>query len=587
MQAYRESEKTRHRRVFKRIEGEGGERNCCQLVREHSCACSIACGATVFAVCFAFILICNSETTLTFFPSTSAPDLPPTPYFPSDGWTYILEAVLSEPWPLSAYRFMSVDNSSAFVLSNGTDGDHQKITLFTKSDKTNPFTFRLQLHCGRFVSYHSTCSDLDLTTSVGLERHFRFASITNADVPFTWRLEAVDRIRCPGRFLSVYADGSLQLDTAATEFRLHPLRGGKLTAIQPNTLQHCADPFMWRYGEQFQLLCSGGHLPLLSSTRMASDVTFSRDGDALGGALPAWAAAGRRWAPENLESPADSNFTWRLCTFSVVEPHSGVHRVGWVMSHVSSQPLASSWADYAPTLFNLGNTPAGEIDPHVFRDPADGATYLLWKTDDNAVGVATTSILAQRIHVSTGHVELTGPRYVLLDSSGLWWAPSFVAGGSLIEAPELIYRGGWYYLFFSAGLYCEASYAEGVARSRHVLGPYSKLLVPVLSTGIMSATWDGERFVGPGHASIVLSTSASAPSPQARDGMRGGMEDKWFIVYHGHKASACTRHTFVSRMHFNTDGWPYVEMVRARENGGDRIETATVESRKRAAERRI
>eukprot|EP01047_Picozoa_sp_COSAG01_P043381 COSAG01_NODE_3847_length_5644_cov_25.352209_8_plen_40_part_00 len=38
-----------------------------------------------------------------------------------------------------------------------------------------------------------------------------------------------------------------------------------------------------------------------------------------------------------------------------------------------------------------------------------------------------------------------------MDSSGLWWVESFVAGGSLIEGPELVHRGGYYYLFFAAG----------------------------------------------------------------------------------------------------------------------------------------
>ena len=41
-----------------------------------------------------------------------------------------------------------------------------------------------------------------------------------------------------------------------------------------------------------------------------------------------------------------------------------------------------------------------------------------------------------------------------------------IAGGSLIEGPELVHRGDYYYLFFAAGKYCQESYSEGVARSR-------------------------------------------------------------------------------------------------------------------------
>lgn len=71
-------------------------------------------------------------------------------------------------------------------------------------------------------------------------------------------------------------------------------------------------------------------------------------------------------------------------------------------------------------------------------------------------------------------------------------------GGSLVEAPEIIKVGAYYYLFFAAGMFCQASYAEGglyarfgcisllgVARSTSLFGPYEKLLVPFLSTGIV------------------------------------------------------------------------------------------------------
>jgi hypothetical protein len=120
-----------------------------------------------------------------------------------------------------------------------------------------------------------------------------------------------------------------------------------------------------------------------------------------------------------------------------------------------------------------------------------------------------------------------------LHSSGLWWVTSWVDGGSLVEGPELLKRGDYYYLFFAAGRccctrccctallalpgcltaapvrftprshllvctpspplrapwavgraldrppgrYCQASYAEGVARSTSIWGPYETMPV--------------------------------------------------------------------------------------------------------------
>ena len=60
----------------------------------------------------------------------------------------------------------------------------------------------------------------------------------------------------------------------------------------------------------------------------------------------------------------------------------GPRRVGWSWATDAPAPLA--WDKHAPTALDLGESPAGEIDQHFFRDPDDGRTYLLWKTDDNS-----------------------------------------------------------------------------------------------------------------------------------------------------------------------------------------------------------
>ena len=83
---------------------------------------------------------------------------------------------------------------------------------------------------------------------------------------------------------------------------------------------------------------------------------------------------------------------------------------------------------------------------HIFKD-VDGTTYLLWKTDDNSVGSRTTRLWGQQIAIRSGSVSLLGTRRQLMNSSGLWWVQSFIAGGSLIEGPELIHWGDYYYLF--------------------------------------------------------------------------------------------------------------------------------------------
>ena len=59
----------------------------------------------------------------------------------------------------------------------------------------------------------------------------------------------------------------------------------------------------------------------------------------------------------------------------------------------------------------------------------------------------------------------------------------------------MLKAGGYYYLFFAAGKFCTASYAEGVARATSVWGPFEKLPVPLLSTGITGRT-GGQKITG-------------------------------------------------------------------------------------------
>lgn len=178
---------------------------------------------------------------------------------------------------------------------------------------------------------------------------------------------------------------------------------------------------------------------------------------------------------------------------------------------------------------------------------------MFWKSDDNNVGASSTRIWAQEISLSDDAsavgVMLKGSATVVMDSTGLWWIDSWVAGGSLVEGPEVVYRDGWYYLFFASGRYCESSYAEGVARSRSITGPYEKMGVPVLSTGAVGyEAAGGKKLIGPGHASFLNIPSTSTDL---------------YAVYHASigSGSACTRYPYKARIEWGADGWPYAALL--------------------------
>eukprot|EP01051_Picozoa_sp_SAG22_P010692 SAG22_NODE_976_length_6199_cov_1.414426_5_plen_215_part_00 len=209
-------------------------------------------------------------------------------------------------------------------------------------------------------------------------------------------------------------------------------------------------------------------------------------------------------------------------------------------------------------------------------DPDTGETYLLWKTDDNSLPPPAglkTRIWAQQVELTPQRqhgkrqgqgqgppaVKQLGQPKEIMDSAGLWWVDSWVAGGTLVEGPELVKHNGTFFLFFAAGKYCQPSYCEGVARSDSIWGPYEKMPTPLLSTSIVGtaatgrggeAHWPLAKLVGPGHASFVQAESET--------GSGGGGGD-WFAVWHASKGQNCNRFGFVDKMVFGADGWPRIE----------------------------
>jgi beta-xylosidase len=309
----------------------------------------------------------------------------------------------------------------------------------------------------------------------------------------------------------------------------------------------CADPFVWHANSTgtYDLICTSNLFDFLSSNVIGPSTTFNKIGEAISGqGIPSWAQPNSRWAPENIEVAVAGN-TWNFIFWAQQIGSGSIHRIGWVAS--PKGPVPNGYSVFAPEQLNLGQAAGGDIDPHVFADPVSGNHYLVWKTDDNNAGMDYTRIWAQQISFSNDsqiRVNLIGKPAVILDSTGLWWSTSWVNGGSLIEGPEIIYVQPWYYLFFASGRYCEDTYMEGAARSRSVLGPYEKMLIPLLSTGIVG-TANGQKLLGPGHASYVQDSGSG----------------QWNSVWHASTGSdsACVRYPYDSNVRFTNNGWPYAD----------------------------
>ncbi|MCM0675312.1 glycoside hydrolase family 43 protein [Micromonospora phytophila] len=237
------------------------------------------------------------------------------------------------------------------------------------------------------------------------------------------------------------------------------------------------DPHAIRVGDTWYLFhtnAGGRNVPVLTSPDL---VEWTPAGDALP-ELPAWADAGKNWAPEAIELAPDRFVLY----YTVAERESGRQCVGRAVAAAPQGPYRDDSTGPLICQAELG----GAIDASPFRD-TDGSLWLLWKNDGNAVGVDTW-LWSQRL--SPDGLTLVGEPTKLLKQTEPW-------EGTLIEGPFFHRQDGRLFLFFAANAYDRAEYAEGYAICGSPTGPCVKAPEnPILKTN--------EAASGPGHASMVV-----------------------------------------------------------------------------------
>jgi arabinan endo-1,5-alpha-L-arabinosidase len=115
-------------------------------------------------------------------------------------------------------------------------------------------------------------------------------------------------------------------------------------------------------------------------------------------------------------------------------------------------------------------------------------------------------------------------------------------GGGSIEAPFIVRRCGYYYLFVSFGACCrgaDSTYNINVGRSSSLFGPYAdREGRPMLEGGGTLLLQGGGDWVGPGHNAVLF------------DGTRA------YNVYHAYAASNGASQLRISELVWDAEGWP-------------------------------
>ena len=258
------------------------------------------------------------------------------------------------------------------------------------------------------------------------------------------------------------------------------MRGPKPPYTNPVIASDCPDPGVIAVpsggGTDYDLVCTGGSFPI----RTSRGLVFWKDTGAsiLPSGKPSWAANGsRNWAPEIHHVGGEY-----VAYFTTVN--------GADVLSIGAAHSANVLGPYVDLGHALVEDPLGVIDATFFEDD-DGSRWLFYKIDGNARGKPTPIFVRRLAPDGLSFAAGSTPVQVLVNDPTTW-------EGGVIEAPWVVKRGGYYYLFYSGNVY-DYRYRTGVARSKKIDATFEKHGAPLL---INDAAW-----VGPGHGSVVTVNS--------------------------------------------------------------------------------
>jgi arabinan endo-1,5-alpha-L-arabinosidase len=251
--------------------------------------------------------------------------------------------------------------------------------------------------------------------------------------------------------------------------------------------------------------------------------------------MPAWASKAIKgtvgiWAPDVSFSNGRYRVYYSVSTFG-----SNRSAIGLATSaSLNPRDPAYGWRDEGEVFASNKTDRYNAIDPNLVVD-REGRHWL-------SFGSFWTGLKMFRIDPATGKRLGRDNKLISLAER---------AKPGAVEAPYIIERNGYYYLFASYDFCCrgaKSTYYTIVGRSKDVTGPYvdydGKRLMQGYGQVVLHSKLDKtKRFVGPGHVSIL------------RDGPRD------YIVYHAYDTRNKGEPTLrIARLGWTADGWPVAQL---------------------------
>lgn len=281
------------------------------------------------------------------------------------------------------------------------------------------------------------------------------------------------------------------------------------------------DPSVVAEGRYFYSFSTGDYLPVQRST----DLLRWESVGSVFAAPPEWVSRELGFVPRDLWAPDISFFDG---LYHLYYAGSSFGTNGSVIGLATTPTLDPGspdyrWTDRGMVLRSRAGDDFNAIDPELFLD-VDGSAWL-------AFGSFWDGIRLRRLDRVSGLPSAADPTVYRLASRS----------GASVEAPSILRRGGYYYLFASFDYCCRgvnSDYRLVVGRASAVTGPYfDRDGVPLAALGGTDLLRGYNEFRGPGHSDTFVV---------------GGVD---WLVHHYYDVADGESRQSVRRVVWR-DGWP-------------------------------
>ncbi len=294
------------------------------------------------------------------------------------------------------------------------------------------------------------------------------------------------------------------------------------------TLKQVHDPVIAKDGDRYYLFSTGNGIAARRSDDMQHwQNTFPTN---VFQRVPDWAlemvpGATNMWAPDISYYNDRFHLYYSVSTFG-----SNRSVIGLVTNAtLDRENDAFEWVDHGLVVESQRGGDYNAIDANLVLDE-DGVPWL-------SFGSFWSGIKMRRLDYATGKPSS--------EDETLYSLATREVNSRSVEAPFIIRRGDYYYLFVSFDFCCrgiDSTYRVMVGRSEAVTGPYvDRDDVPMMDGGGTQVTFPTERWRGPGHNAIY-----------SEDGVD-------YIVYHAYDAESQGAPTLrIDILEWDADGWPSI-----------------------------